>query len=81
MIQMHHVAAGWSSGDRSCTMGGMEMSEAHALNRVILSLYHEGREVPLGSFQAWALGQLQWRPAACGKRLSAEEVVPRSGVR
>lgn len=40
-------------------MGGMEMSDAHALNRVILSLYHEGREVPLGSFQAWALEQLQ----------------------
>jgi DNA-binding CsgD family transcriptional regulator len=40
-------------------MGGMQMSEAHALNRVILSLYHEGREVPLGSFQAWALEQLQ----------------------
>ena len=41
-------------------MGSMEMSDAHALNRVILSLYHEGREVPLGSFQAWALEQLQY---------------------
>lgn len=37
----------------------MDIVDMHALNRVILSLYREGREVPLTSFQAWALEQLQ----------------------
>ena len=37
----------------------MNTSDAHALNRVILSLYREGREVPLASFQAWALEQIE----------------------
>jgi hypothetical protein len=36
----------------------MQTSDAHAFNRVILSLYREGREVPLASFQAWALEQI-----------------------
>ncbi len=37
----------------------METFDAQALNRVILSLYREGREVPLASFQAWALEQIE----------------------
>ncbi len=37
----------------------MTMTDAHALNKVILTLYREGREVPLASFQAWALEQMQ----------------------
>jgi hypothetical protein len=37
----------------------MLMVDAYALNRLILRLYREGREVPLGSYQAWALEQLQ----------------------
>lgn len=40
-------------------MGTMLMVDAYPLNRVILRLYREGREVPLGSYQAWALEQLQ----------------------
>ncbi len=36
----------------------MEFANVQRLNEVILSLYREGREVPLGGFQAWALAQL-----------------------
>ncbi len=43
----------------SCRMRGMLTVDASALNAVILRLYREGREVPLGSFQAWALEQTQ----------------------
>ena len=39
-------------------MDHMEMADAQALNRVILSLYREGREVPLGRYRAWALEQI-----------------------
>ena len=39
-------------------MGNMEMADARALNGVILSLYREGREVPLGRYRAWALEQV-----------------------
>lgn len=35
------------------------MVDARALNKVILGFYREGREVPLASFQDWALEQLQ----------------------
>jgi len=42
-----------------CRMRNMLMVDAYALNRLILRMYREGREVPLGSFQAWALEQLQ----------------------
>ena len=35
------------------------MSNAQTLNQLILSLYREGREVPLGSFRGWALEQIQ----------------------
>ncbi|HRD91794.1 MAG TPA: helix-turn-helix transcriptional regulator [Accumulibacter sp.] len=37
----------------------MLMLDAHALNKVILGFYREGREVPLASFQEWALEQIQ----------------------
>ncbi|WP_291998389.1 LuxR C-terminal-related transcriptional regulator [Candidatus Accumulibacter sp. ACC012] len=40
-------------------MRRMLIADAYALNRLILRLYREGREVPLGSYQAWALEQLQ----------------------
>ncbi|MCM8613461.1 LuxR family transcriptional regulator [Accumulibacter sp.] len=36
----------------------MEMADARLLNGVILSLYREGREVPLGRYRAWALEQV-----------------------
>ncbi|MBN8454255.1 MAG: helix-turn-helix transcriptional regulator [Candidatus Accumulibacter sp.] len=36
----------------------MEMADARALNGVILSLYREGREVPLSCYRAWALEQV-----------------------
>lgn len=41
------------------TTGKRAMSNAQTLNRLILSLYREGREVPLGSFRGWALDQIQ----------------------
>ena len=37
----------------------MTMTGAHALNKVILDIYREGREVPLGNFQAWALERME----------------------
>ena len=33
--------------------------DAGPLNALILHLYRDGREVPLGSFQAWAVEQLR----------------------
>jgi len=51
--------AGWCIGDRWCRIDSVNTSDAHALNRVILSLYREGREVSLASFQAWALEQIE----------------------
>ena len=41
------------------TTGKRAMSNAQTLNRLILSLYREGREVTLGSFRGWALDQIQ----------------------
>ena len=35
------------------------MAAAHALNRLILTFYRDGREVALGSFHAWALEQIK----------------------
>jgi DNA-binding CsgD family transcriptional regulator len=40
-------------------MRGMDTTDAQALNKVVLDLYREGREVPLDSFQAWALEQVK----------------------
>lgn len=37
----------------------MKTIDMPALNRLILCLYRDGREVPLGSFQSWALEQIQ----------------------
>lgn len=37
----------------------MAMTDAHALNEMILAIYREGREVPLGNFQAWALERVK----------------------
>lgn len=37
----------------------MPTVDLHALNQLILRLYRDGREVPLPSFQAWALDQLR----------------------
>ncbi len=37
----------------------MLTTDAHALNKVILAIYREGREVPVGSFQAWALERVE----------------------
>ncbi len=53
----------------------MEMADARALNAVILSLYREGREVPLGRYRAWALEQvaaLIGFDSACWGSASAE---------
>ena len=35
------------------------MAAAHALNRLILTFYRDGREVALGSFHEWALEQIK----------------------
>lgn len=37
----------------------MDMAAAHALNKLILTLYRDGREVALGSFHEWALEQIK----------------------
>ena len=37
----------------------MLIADAGPLNAVVLRLYREGREVPLASFQAWALEQIR----------------------
>lgn len=40
-------------------MLAMLIADAGPLNAVVLRLYREGREVPLASFQAWALEQIR----------------------
>jgi hypothetical protein len=60
MMHLHHRRkAVVAARIFSCRMRRMLMVDAYALNRLILRLYREGREVPLGSYQAWALEQLQ----------------------
>lgn len=52
---MHHCL----SVALSCRMRGMSTVDDRRLNALILRLYRDGREVPLASFQAWALEQIQ----------------------
>ena len=59
MVQMHYGDGCCRAASLSCTMPAMLLADVHALNKLVLRLYRDGREVPLASFQAWALEQVQ----------------------
>lgn len=61
VIHLHHATPerpSLAARLRLVHNSAMEMSDARALNGVILSLYREGREVPLSRYRAWALEQV-----------------------